>query len=75
MKIKLTILPIIMIVIISITSPFAFADANSDLQTVVKGNSAFGFDLYQKLKEKEGNLFFSRAIYSFHPTVFPPHLQ
>jgi len=59
MKIKLTILPIIMIVIISITSPFAFADANSDLQTVVKGNSAFGFDLYQKLKEKEGNLFFS----------------
>ena len=27
--------------------------------TVVKGNSAFAFDLYQKLKGKKGNLFFS----------------
>lgn len=59
MKIKSIILPIIMIATISIISPFAFADANGDLQTVVKGNSAFGFDLYQELKGEKGNLFFS----------------
>ena len=59
MKIKSIILPIIMIATISIISPFAFADANGELQTVVKGNSAFGFDLYQELKGEKGNLFFS----------------
>ncbi len=59
MKIKSIVLPIIIIATISIISPFAFADANGDLQTVVKGNSAFGFDLYQELKEEKGNLFFS----------------
>jgi len=59
MKIKSIILPIIIIATISIISPFAFADANGDLQTVVKGNNAFGFELYQELKGKEGNLFFS----------------
>ena len=40
-------------------SSFAFANTNEDLQTVVKGNSSFGFDLYQELKEVKGNLFFS----------------
>ena len=59
MKIKSIILQIIMIAATSIISPFAFADANGDLQTVVKGNSAFGFDLYQELKGEKGNLFFS----------------
>ncbi len=29
------------------------------MQTVVKGNNDFGFDLYQKLKGEKGNLFFS----------------
>ena len=33
--------------------------AAGDLQAVVKGNSDFCFALYQKLKEEEGNLFFS----------------
>jgi serpin B len=59
MKIKSIILPIIIIATISIISAFAFVDANGDLQTVVKGNSTFGFDLYQELKWKKGNLFFS----------------
>ncbi|GAI29049.1 unnamed protein product, partial [marine sediment metagenome] len=31
----------------------------ADLATVVDGNSAFGFDLYQALREEDGNLFFS----------------
>jgi serpin B len=31
----------------------------SDLETLVDGNSTFAFDLYQELKEKEGNLFYS----------------
>ena len=57
MKIGLTILPISMIVIIPLIHSLAFADGNGYPQTVVKGNSAFGFDLYQKLRENEGNLF------------------
>jgi serpin B len=31
----------------------------SDLATLVNGNSTFAFNLYQELKEKEGNLFYS----------------
>jgi len=31
----------------------------SDLATLVEGNSAFAFDLYQQLKDEEGNLFYS----------------
>jgi hypothetical protein len=31
----------------------------SDLTELVEGNSAFAFDLYQAVREKEGNLFFS----------------
>ncbi|MDP8314379.1 MAG: serpin family protein [Candidatus Celaenobacter antarcticus] len=38
---------------------FAYADAQSNLQSVVKGNNSFCFDLYQELKGEEGNLFFS----------------
>lgn len=33
--------------------------ATSDLTELVDGNSAFAFNLYQALREKEGNLFFS----------------
>ena len=55
MKIKFICIPIITIVI----SLFSFATFANDLQTVVKGNNTFGFDLYQELKDKEGNLFFS----------------
>ena len=59
MKTKLKIIQSIVVVAFFLSSPLIFAETTSDLQTVVKGNSAFGFDLYQKLKETEGNLFFS----------------
>ena len=48
-----------MAIIPALISSSAFAEANSNVQTVVKGNSTFGFGLYQKIKENEGNLFFS----------------
>jgi len=39
-----------------VTSP----DVNeADLETLVTGNSAFAFDLYQTLREEDGNLFYS----------------
>ena len=46
-------------IIIAFVLTSVFAKTTDDFKTVVKGNSAFGFDLYQKLKNKEGNLFFS----------------
>ncbi|MCD4779792.1 MAG: serpin family protein [Candidatus Omnitrophica bacterium] len=56
MKIKFICIPIITIGI----SLFSLVTFANDSQTVaVKGNSAFGFDLYQELKDEEGNLFFS----------------
>lgn len=58
MKIKFTLILISVMVISPITS-LAFTAANNHLQIVVKGNSDFGFDLYQELKDEEGNLFFS----------------
>ena len=39
-----------------VTSPVVAA---SDLTDVVDGNSAFAFDLYQALREEDGNLFYS----------------
>ena len=33
--------------------------ADADLATLVRGNSAFAFDLYEALKEGDGNLFYS----------------
>jgi len=33
--------------------------SETDLTTLVSGNSAFAFDLYQALREEEGNLFYS----------------
>jgi len=39
-----------------VTSPQVSAD---DAAILVEGNSAFAFDLYQQLKEKDGNLFYS----------------
>ncbi|MEK6552410.1 MAG: serpin family protein [Bacteroidota bacterium] len=59
MKIKFDILPIIILIILSLIPSFAFAEVNDNLQTIMKGNSIFGLDLYQKLRENEGNLFFS----------------
>ncbi|MBI4267900.1 MAG: serpin family protein [Chloroflexi bacterium] len=39
-----------------VTSPVV---SLTDLATLVEGNSAFAFDLYQALRSKEGNLFYS----------------
>jgi serpin B len=39
-----------------ITSP---AVGSSDINTLVKGNSEFAFNLYQLLKEEDGNIFYS----------------
>jgi serpin B len=52
---------IIAILVMSVFLPSGFVRAQeyNDLQTVANANSAFGFELYQELKEKEGNLFFS----------------
>jgi len=38
------------------TSPVV---ADSDLEELFDGNSAFAFDLYQNIKGKKGNLFYS----------------
>ena len=58
MKTKLFI-SLIVISIIPLASSFVFANTNENLKTVVNGNSDFGFDLYQELKNEKGNLFFS----------------
>ncbi|MCK4947894.1 MAG: serpin family protein [Candidatus Aureabacteria bacterium] len=58
MKIKFTLI-LIIVVFISSTAFLSFADTNGNLQTAVQDNSDFGFDLYQELKDAEGNLFFS----------------
>jgi serpin B len=39
--------------------PWRGTDVKTDVAAVVKGNDAFAFDLYARLREKEGNLFFS----------------
>ncbi len=33
--------------------------SDSDIETVVKGNTQFAIDLYKKIKTEEGNIFFS----------------
>jgi len=38
------------------TSPYV---GEADLALLIEGNTAFAFDLYQALKEKDGNLFYS----------------
>lgn len=37
----------------------ASAETQSDVETLVRGNSAFTLDLYQQLRRADGNLFFS----------------
>jgi len=59
MKSKFKIIQIIVVVTFFLSSSLIFAETSSNLQTVVKGNSDFGFDLYQELKGGKGNLFFS----------------
>ncbi len=50
---------LIIIVLISLVPSSVFSDTNDDLQTVVKNINDFSFALYQELKEKKDNLFFS----------------
>jgi len=57
-KISIILLAILAIVLCEFNIP-AWADENLDTNSVVQGNTKFAFDLYAKLKEKEGNLFFS----------------
>ncbi len=55
-------LPIAMVfcVLALSTGPAVFANApEAPKETVIEGNNAFALDLYAKLKEQEGNLFFS----------------
>jgi len=59
MKSKLKIIQSIVVVTFFLSSSLIFAETSSNLQTVVKGNNDFGFDLYQELREEKGNLFFS----------------
>lgn len=59
MKNKLKFIKIISVIIFFLSSSFIFAETTGDLQTVVKSNSSFAFDLYQELKDEKGNLFFS----------------
>ncbi len=59
MKIESTNFLIILMVAVFIISPFYSAKADDVLQTVVKGNGDFGFELYQELKNEKGNLFFA----------------
>ena len=56
MKIK----SIIIIIAVGIMScSFNPVKENNGLQIVVKGNTAFGLDVYQELKDEEGNVFYS----------------
>lgn len=57
-KISIILLAILAIILCEFNIP-AWADENLDTNSVVQGNTEFALDLYAKLKEKEGNLFFS----------------
>ncbi len=58
MKNKLKLIAVITIIAL-LTPSLLCAKTTSDLKTLVESNNAFGFDLYQELKAKDGNLFFS----------------
>lgn len=49
----------IFIILIVLASSPAFGENNDNMSRFVEGNTAFCFDLYQNLKQTEGNLFFS----------------
>ncbi len=59
MKSKLKIIHSIIVATLFLSSSFIFAETSSNSQTVVEGNDNFGFELYQNLRGKKGNLFFS----------------
>ncbi|MEA3475246.1 MAG: serpin family protein, partial [Candidatus Cloacimonadota bacterium] len=57
-KISLTLLAALAFAVFDFNIP-VWSDEASDTNSVVQGNTEFAFNLYAKLKEKEGNLFFS----------------
>lgn len=59
MKIKFGVIRISLCAIVFLVASVALAETERDVAAVVAGNSSFGFELYQKLSEKEGNIFFS----------------
>jgi serpin B len=56
-------LPLLMLLIAIVVTPSPASpgrgDAKGDVAAVVSGNTEFAFDLYAKLRGKDGNLFFS----------------
>lgn len=57
-KISIILIAILVILFVYFHIPL-LAGEESGVETLVDGNTKFAFDLYAKLKEKEGNLFFS----------------
>ena len=57
-KISIILIAILVVLFVYFHIPL-LAGEESDVKTLVDGNTKFAFDLYAKLKEKEGNLFFS----------------
>ncbi|MCK4359480.1 MAG: serpin family protein [Candidatus Cloacimonetes bacterium] len=57
-KISIILISILVVLFVYFHIPL-LAGEESDVKTLVDGNTKFAFDLYAKLKEKEGNLFFS----------------
>jgi serine protease inhibitor len=50
---------VLLAVLLFIASVSGAEEARNDIKSLVRGNTAFAVDLYAKLKEKQGNLFFS----------------
>lgn len=49
----------VILITFCIFSSLTYAKGQNDLQSVVKGNNSFCFDLYHQLMSEQGNLFFS----------------
>ncbi len=49
----------LMIAMALVSSAFGYAAQHSVMTTQVEDNNIFAFELYEQLKSKEGNLFFS----------------
>ena len=58
-KYRLILHIIVMIALTFSSSHAVFSFSNQESRNIVKGNSEFAFNLYSKLKETKGNLFFS----------------
>jgi len=63
---KLFIVAVLGSIVISIISGknYLFAQEKTSKQAVIEGNNAFALDLYAKLSNEEGNLFFSPSSIS-----------